>query len=117
MGTQLVEQNELKETLELKERIENNTVVELWEKQRGLRAPGERDAQDYAIYQRRADKELCRKIKSNERKDLRFDLRGREKASRKEIRADQKKAEKLRRFDLGLCCRRFDRRFSGLDSV
>ena len=31
MGTQLVEQNELKETLELKERIENNTVVELWE--------------------------------------------------------------------------------------
>ena len=31
MGTHLVEQNELKETLELKERIENNTVVELWE--------------------------------------------------------------------------------------
>ena len=31
MGTQLVEQNELKETLELKERIENDTVVELWE--------------------------------------------------------------------------------------
>lgn len=31
MGTQLVENSELKETLELKEHIENNTVVEIWE--------------------------------------------------------------------------------------
>lgn len=32
MGTQLVSNSELKETLELKEHIENNTVVEIWEK-------------------------------------------------------------------------------------
>ncbi|MDO5046437.1 hypothetical protein [Campylobacter sp.] len=31
MGTQLVENSELQETLELKEHIENNTVVEIWE--------------------------------------------------------------------------------------
>lgn len=31
MGTQIVEQSELKEMIELKERIENNTVVEFWE--------------------------------------------------------------------------------------
>ncbi|QCD52944.1 hypothetical protein [Campylobacter sp. RM16192] len=31
MGTQLVEQAELKEMIEFKERIENNTVVEFWE--------------------------------------------------------------------------------------
>ncbi|QKG28985.1 MULTISPECIES: hypothetical protein [unclassified Campylobacter] len=31
MGTQLIEQTELKEMIEFKERIENNTVVEFWE--------------------------------------------------------------------------------------
>lgn len=31
MGTQLVDQPELKEMIEFKERIENNTVVEFWE--------------------------------------------------------------------------------------
>lgn len=31
MGTQLVEQAELKEMIEFKERIDNNTVVEFWE--------------------------------------------------------------------------------------
>ena len=73
MGTQLVEQNELKETLELKERIENNTVVELWENSEDYERLANA-TQDHAIYQRRADKELCRCAKSNERKDLKFDL-------------------------------------------